>query len=154
MLQNIGFQSIMAILSSKSKSPTSQPRAHSEPSGVTVCVRLLFEGNSSRERAEENQQMAHTWGRGRSGLRVMDHSAHTLTCARAHTHSRSSSTLKQKAQGADFGRFRSVSLRFFPSLAPVYLLSRRSHRMSPIIPIIISPSSRALCKPRWRFSCL
>lgn len=52
----------MAILSSKSKSPTSQPRAHSEPLGVcsppvdvTVCVRLPFEGNSSRERAEENQ---------------------------------------------------------------------------------------------------
>lgn len=57
----------MAILSSKSKSPTSQLCAHSGPSGVhsppvdvTVCVRLLFEGNSSRERAEENQYMAHT----------------------------------------------------------------------------------------------
>lgn len=82
---------------------------------------------------------------------------------RSRTHN--SSTLKQRAQGTDFGCFHSASLSSLhdPSLLGTRLPLGFTIAAEPlphliaravVIPIIISQSSTALCKPWPRFSCL
>lgn len=82
---------------------------------------------------------------------------------RSRTHN--SSTLKQRAQGTDFGCFHSASLSSLhdPSLLGTRLPLGFTMAAQPlphliaravVIPIIISQSSTALCKPWPRFSCL
>lgn len=124
---------------------------------------LLFKGSRGGGKRGGLQKMTKKWhihkGRGRSN----SESNGPFTSI---SHTRNSSTLKQRAQGADFGYFRSVSLSALCDSS--LLLGTRisshftiSHSISPclnawatVIPIIISQSSRALCKPQPRFSRL
>lgn len=159
----------MVILSSSSNPLTSRPppSAGSRVRGLTAqfragCSRGSAVWGELMSQGKGLRKMTSKWhihkGRGRSN-------SESNGPFSSISRTRNRSTLKQRAQGADFGYFRSVSLSALcdsslllgtrhPPFHHSHWISPRLNARATVIPIIISQSSRALCKPRPRFSCL